>query len=51
MKVRLKKDRVKPVYVTIRRFKNYDQNVLAKDVSMAPWSVVDVFDHVDDKVP
>ena len=46
----LKKDRPTPVYVTTRSFKNYDQVAFHGDMSTAPWSVIDIFDDVDDKL-
>ena len=41
--LQLKKPRPKPVYINIRSFKHY--NIL-----QAPWSVIDIFTHIDDKV-
>lgn len=46
----LKKDRLAPVYVTTRSFKNYNQVAFHRDMSTAPWSVIDIFDDVNDKV-
>ena len=46
----LKKDRPAPVYVTTRSFKNYDQLAFHGDMSIAPWSVIDIFDDFDDKL-
>ena len=46
----LKKDRPAPVYVTTRSFKNYDQVAFHGDMSTAPWSVIDIFDDVGDKL-
>ena len=46
----LKKDRPAPVYITTRSFKNYDQVAFHGDMSIAPWSVIYIFDDVDDKL-
>ena len=46
----LKKDRPAPVYVTTRSFKNYDQAAFRTDTYTGPWSVIDIFDDVDDKL-
>ena len=46
----LKKDRPAPVYVTTRSFKHYDQAAFRKDIYTGPWSVIDIFDDVDDKL-
>ena len=46
----LKKDRPKPVYITTRSFKDYDQAAFRKDINAGPWSVIDIFDEVDDKL-
>ena len=50
VQLRLKKDRLKPVYITTRSFKNFNQDAFQNDIAEAPWSVVDVFDDVDDKL-
>ena len=50
VQLRLKKERLKPVYITTRSFKNFDQDAFQNDIAKAPWSVVDVFDDVDDKL-
>ncbi len=50
VEIYLKKDRAKPIYFTTRSFKNYDQVAFEEDMSKVPWSVVDVFDDVDDKL-
>ncbi|PFX12931.1 putative RNA-directed DNA polymerase from transposon BS [Stylophora pistillata] len=46
----LKKPRAKPIYITTRSFKNYDQVAFLKDISNAPWSVTGTFDNVEDKL-
>ena len=46
----LKKARSKPVYITTRSFKHYSSVDFNSDVSLAPWSIVDVFDDVEDKL-
>ena len=48
--LKLKKERPKPVYVSVRSFKHYNHEALLKDMSKAPWSVIDCFDNVDDSV-
>jgi hypothetical protein len=50
VQLRLKKDRPKPVYVTTRSFKTYNQAAFQKDMSFVPSSVVDVFNDADDKL-
>ena len=46
----LKKNHAKPVYITMWTFKNYDQTAFQRDMSSAPWSVVNIFDDVEDKL-
>ena len=48
--LRLKKPRTKPVYITTRSFKNYKPEAFYNDISLAPWSIVDIFDEVNDKL-
>ena len=48
--LRLKKARSKPIYITTRSFKHYSPIDFNNDVSLAPWSIVDVFDDVEDKI-
>ena len=48
--LRLKKARSKPVYITTRSFKHYSPVDFNSDVSLAPWSIVNVFDNVEDKL-
>ena len=40
--LKLKKARAKPVYITTRSFKHYSPVDFSNDVSLAPWSIVDV---------
>ena len=47
--LRLKKARTKPVFITTRSFKRYNSQAFNNDVALAPWSVVDAFDDVEDK--
>ena len=46
----LKKKRSKAVYVTIRSYKDFDLDSFQFDLNRAPWSVIDCFEHVDDKL-
>ncbi|PFX14453.1 hypothetical protein AWC38_SpisGene21387 [Stylophora pistillata] len=48
--LRLKKQRPKPVYITTRCFKHYQTKAFFTDIEQAPWSVLDVFDDVNDKL-
>lgn len=48
--LKLKKERSKPVYITTRSYKHYKADAFHGDVSKAPWSIVDVFDDVEDKL-
>ena len=48
--IRLKKPRNKRVYITTRSFQNYTHEAFYYDVSLAPWSIVDIFSEVDDKL-
>ena len=48
--LRLKKARSKPVYITTRSFKHYSPVDFNSDISLAPWSIVNVFDDVEDKL-
>ena len=47
--LRLKASRPKVTYVKTRSFKNYNPDVFQYDMSFAPWSVLEIFDDVDDK--
>ena len=46
----LKKPRPKPSYITTRSFQNYNKVAFLEDISNAPWSVIGVFDDVEDKL-
>ena len=46
----LKVSRPKTTYITTRSLKNYNPDAFQFDMSGAPWSVVEVFDDVDDKL-
>ena len=48
--LQLKKERKKPVYVNARSFRQYNPNSFLQDMSYAPWSVINVFDDMDDKL-
>ena len=48
--LRLKASRPKVTYVKTRSFKNYNPDVFQYDMSFAPWSVLEIFDDVDDKL-
>ena len=46
----MKKTRPKPIYITTRSFKHYNRDAFNRDISMAPWSVIDNFDDVENKL-
>ena len=46
----LKMPRTKPVTITTRSYKNFNENVFSDDVSKVPWDTVKVFEHIDDQV-
>ena len=48
--LKLKKERFKPVYITSRSYKHYKTEAFYDYIFMAPWSIVDVFDNVEDKL-
>ena len=48
--LKLKKERAKPVYITTRSFKHYEHKEFLGDMSTVPWSVVDCFDEVEDRL-
>lgn len=48
--LKLKKERSKPVYITTRSYKHYKADAFHDDIAKAPWSIVDVFDEVEDKL-
>ena len=48
--LRLKNQRQKPTYITTRSFKRYQPDQFHGDISKVPWSVLDVFDDLEDKL-
>ena len=46
----MKKTRPKPIYITTRSFKHYNRDAFNRDISTAPWSVIDNFDDVENKL-
>ena len=46
----MKKARSKPVYITTRSFNHYSPFGFNSDASLAPWSIADVFEDVEDKL-
>ena len=46
----LKKKRSKPVCVITRSYKDFDPDSFLVDLNCAPWSVIDCFEDVDDKL-
>ena len=48
--LKLKRQRPKPVYITTRSFKNYQQNAFLRDISMVLWCIIDYFDDIDDSL-
>ena len=46
----LKKKPSKPVYVTTRSYKDFVPESFLVDLNCAPWSVIDCFEDVDDKL-
>ncbi|XP_068750911.1 uncharacterized protein [Montipora capricornis] len=48
--LKIKRQRPKPVYITTRSFKNYQQDAFLRDISMVPWCIVDCFDDIDDSL-
>ena len=48
--LKLKKERTKPVYIYARSYKRYNREAFLKDMSNAPWSVVDCFDDLEDSL-
>ena len=46
----LNKKRSKPVYVTTRSYKDFVPESFLVDLNCAPWSVIDCFEDVDDKL-
>lgn len=48
--LKIKRQRPKPVHITTRSFKNYQQSAFLRDISMVPWCIVDCFDDIDDSL-
>ena len=48
--LRLKASRPKVTYVKTRSFKSYNPDAFQYDMSFAPWSVLEIFDDIDDKL-
>ena len=48
--INLIKERTKPVYIYARSYKRYNREAFLKDMSNAPWSVVDCFDDLEDSL-
>ena len=48
--LRLKASLPKVTYVKTRSFKNYNPDAFQYDMSFASWSVLEIFDNVDDKL-
>ena len=48
--LRLKRDRNSAAFVSKRSFKEYSKELFASEISLAPWSVLDIFDDPDDKL-
>ena len=46
----LKKPRPKPTFVTTRSYKHYNADAFLHDISQVPWSVIEAFSDVDDKL-
>ena len=46
----LKKCRSKPTYVSVRSFRNYDKDAFCKDISNAPWSIIENLKDVNESV-
>ena len=46
----LKKLRPKPTFVTTRSYKHYNADAFLHDISQVPWSVIEAFSDVDDKL-
>ena len=50
IKLRLKREKSPPTFITTRSFKNYSSSKFLKDVATSPWSVLEIFDDPDDKL-
>ena len=48
--LKVKMTRPKQTYITTRSFKHYNHDAFNRDISMAPWSVIDNFDDVENKL-
>lgn len=48
--LKLKKELPKPVYVSVRSFKHYNRDAFLKDILQVPWSMIDIFDNVEDSL-
>ena len=48
--LRIKKEHLKPTYMTGRSFKGYAADRFYKDMSEVPWSLLDIFDDAEDKL-
>ena len=48
--LRIKKERRKLTYMTVRSFKGYAADRFYKDMSKVPWSLLDIFDDAEDKL-
>ena len=46
----LKKPRPKPTFITTRSYKHYNADAFLHDISQVPWSVIEAFSDVDDKL-
>ena len=46
----LKKCRSKPTYVSVRSFRNYDKDAFCKDISNAPWSIIENLKDVNESL-
>lgn len=50
IKLRLKREKSRPIFTTTRSFKNYSPAEFSKDIATLPWSVIDIFDDPDEKL-
>ena len=50
IKLRLKREKSPPTFITTRSFKNYSSSEFLKDVATSTWSVLEIFDDPDDKM-
>lgn len=49
-KLQLKPEKPKPSYICTRSFKNYKSDSFLSETEKVPWSVMDMFDEVDDRL-